>query len=74
MWNAMSELVDTVVSELEVACDEYPYSSVGEWFDNDEFHARVRIRKSERRIIAECARYFKAHPDQLERWSNMYNK
>lgn len=57
MWKAMSKLVDIVVSELEVACSEYPYSSIGEWFDNDE-----------RRIIAECARYFKAHPDQLERW------
>ena len=73
-WKAMRELVDETISEIDHICQEYPYSEIGEWFGNDEFHARTIIKHRERKIFAEMARYFKAHPDQLERWSNMYNK
>ena len=70
VWNSMSDLVDETVSELEVLCKQYPCSSFADFFDTDELHDRVAIRESEKVVIAECARYFKAHPKELERWAN----
>lgn len=69
MWKAMSELIDETVSELEALCKEYPHSLPGDWFDTDELHERVRIRIREREIIAECAKFFKNHPEELDKWA-----
>lgn len=74
IWSAMSDLVDETVSELDALCKEFPYSEPWLWFDTDELHSRARIRERERRIIAECARYFKEHPEYLDRWSNLYHR
>lgn len=74
MWKAMSDLVDETVSELEVLCKEFPYSEPWMWFDTDDLHNRERIRQQESRIIAECARYFKAHPEHLDRWAKMFTR
>ena len=75
MWNALTDIVETTISELGVFMKKYPYTmSFEDWFGVDEFNESPEIRKAEHKAIAECARYFKAHPDQLERWSKLYNK
>lgn len=73
-WNAMRDLVNETISEIDHICQEYPYSDMDDWLDNDEFHARTSIKHREHMIFAEMARYFKEHPDRLEKWANMYNK
>lgn len=73
-WKAMSELVDETVSELDALCKEYPYSQTGDWFETETLHERVAIRNRERKVIAECAKLFKKHPEELERWANLYEK
>lgn len=69
MWKAMSELIDETVSELDELCKEYPHTQVGDWFETDTLHERVAIRKREREVIAECARFFKNHPKELDKWA-----
>lgn len=74
MWKRLRNLVDTTVSELVELCKEYPYDDFDDFFDTDTLNDRAEIRKAERRVIAECARYFKDDPDKLEKWSKLYKE
>lgn len=69
IWEAMSKLVDETVSELDALCKEFPYSEPCDWFETEELHKRVRIRRREREVIATCARFFVKHPEMLDRWA-----
>ena len=70
MWTSMTGLVDETVSELIELCKQYPYNTFDDFFDSEELHTRVAIRCAERNVIASCARYFKDHPEMIEKWAN----
>lgn len=75
MWTALTSLVNTTISELEVFMKRYPFTpDFTAWHDVDEFTRCPEIMNEKHKVVAECARYFKEHPEQLDRWAELYKE